>query len=460
MTLLLPRSEVVDVAGKIDGLRDPNATNSHGRRDTRKPTGHVPFSACDDQTQHDQRASAPHEDAPAPVRWSGVQYAPKEAHSSAIQARAGTSANRPRFTLDDVRATYKKRDAWWTVFLVDPLAARIILPLANRTKVTPNQVSITSFAVGLLAAAAFWQGDHPALVVGALLYHISFVLDCVDGKIARLKGTGSVFGMWLDYSFDRYRVLACTGALMYGQYQRSGEVYFIWLAVLVTFLDMLRYMDALQVYKLRLEMGRRLRGAAHPRSRRAKHYQVPADEAVRFLPVGATQDLGYHPVPTAKSGAAVVYQRRRASRSKPRALTYVLQQEFWSRFGWWARVREVLMRKRVRPHLFSGIEYQMCIFIVGPLLNAVLGAVLISAVLLLVFEGAVIYKLLLSSRDFEREMRRLSRPGDDGQAVTAAATAVGAPEVHEEPESDIPPSEASDPGGTRYGATHELAPVH
>ena len=439
MTLLLPRSEVVDVAGRIDGLRDTKAHNSHRPRDTRKPS---------------------REDLPAPVRWSEVHYASREADSSAAQPRAGTPANRPTFALQDVRATYKKRDAWWTVFLVDPLAARIILPLANRTKVTPNQVSLISFAVGLLAAAAFWQGDHPALVVGALLYHISFVLDCVDGKIARLKGTGSVFGMWLDYSFDRYRVLACTGALMYGQYQRSGEVYFIWLAVLVTFLDMLRYMDALQVYKLRLEMGRRLRGAEHPKSRRRRHYEVPAHEAVRFLPVGAAQDLGYSPVPTAGLDAAVVYQRGGKSRSNPRALTYVLQQEFWSRFGWWAGVREVLMRRRVRPHLFSGIEYQMCIFIVGPLLDAVLGAVLMSAVLLLVFEGAVIYKLLLSSRDFEREMRRLSHPGDDGQAVTAAATAVGAPEVHEVPEIDAAASDAGDTDGTPYVRTHELAPVH
>jgi phosphatidylglycerophosphate synthase len=437
MTLLLPRSEVVDVAGSTDGLRDTNAHNFHSRWETLKPSN---------------------EDAPAPNRWSQVQYASREADSSS-HARAVRPVIRPRFTLDDVRATYKKRDAWWTVFLVDPLAARIIVPVANRTKVTPNQVSLTSFVVGLLAAAAFWQGDHPALVVGALLYHISFVLDCVDGKIARLKGTGSVFGMWLDYSFDRYRVLACTGALMFGQYQRSGEVYFIWLAVLVTFLDMLRYMDALQVYKLRLEMSRRLRGAARP-TRTVRRYQVPANGAVRFLPVGAAEDLGYHAVPTPGSGAAVVYERGRASLLRPRALTYVLQQEFWSRFGWWARVREVLMRKRVRPHVFSGIEYQMCIFIVGPLLDAVLGAVVISAVLLLVFEGAVIYKLLLSSRDFEREMRRLSGPGDEGQAVTAAATAVGAPEVHDEPESDVAATEAGDTGGTQYGYTQELAAVH
>ncbi|HZA30701.1 MAG TPA: CDP-alcohol phosphatidyltransferase family protein [Propionibacteriaceae bacterium] len=437
MTLLLPRSEVVDVAGRIDRLRDPNAPDSNGPQDTRTPTHVAP---------------------PFRLRWSHAEYARKDA--AAVDGEpAATSAKRGTFTLDDVRATYKKRDAWWTVFLVDPLVARMIIPLANRTKITPNQVSFTSFVVGLLAAAAFWQGDHPALVVGALLYHISFVLDCVDGKIARLKGTGSVFGMWLDYSFDRYRVLACTGALMYGQYQRSGEIYFIWLAVLVTFLDMLRYMDALQVYKLRQEMGRRLRGAARPKSRTVLHH-VPAHGAVRFLPVGGAHDLGYYPVPTASSREAVVYARRRATRRKPPALTYVLQQEFWSRFGWWARVREVTMRRRVRPHLFSGVEYQMCIFIVGPLLDAVLGAVLVSAVLLLVFEVALIYKLLLSSRDFQREMRRLSGPGDDGRAVTAAATAVGAPEVHEEPEFDAAPAEPSGTGRPRYSGTQELQPAH
>jgi phosphatidylglycerophosphate synthase len=428
MTLQLPRSDAIDVAGA----------------DKKPAPAGVPRSPIE--------------------RGAGgsVQYA--YARRSPVQPPAELPGNfhaqtRPHFTVNDVRATYKKRDAWWTVFLVDPLAARIIIPLANRTNITPNQVSIASFVIGLAAAAAFWQGDHVALAAGALLYHVSFVLDCIDGKIARLKGTGSVFGMWLDYSFDRYRVLACTAALMFGQYHRTGQNYFIWLAVLVTFLDMLRYMDALQVYKLRLEMSKRLRAAGRPKVKRVLRYVAVADEPVRFIEVGAAQDLGYHKVPTATSPQEAVYARR-PGRPKRRAVTYLLQQEFWSRFGWWARVREVLMRKRVRPHLFSGIEYQMCIFIVGPLLNAVLGAVVVSAVLLLVFEAAVIYKLLLSSRDFEREMRRLSGPGDDGRAVTAAATAVGAPEVHDELEFDAPPTEHNSTGGPRYSGTQELEPVH
>lgn len=349
----------------------------------------------------------------------------------AVDARdAGTAPGPRRFTLDDVRSTYKRRDAWWTVFLVDPLAARLILPLANRTNVTPNQVSFASFGVGLLAAVAFLQGHHAALVVGALLYHLSFVLDCIDGKIARLKGTGSVFGMWLDYSFDRYRVLVCTAALMYGQYQRTGEVVFIWLAVLVTFLDMLRYMDALQVYKLRREMTSRLRRAGRAGSAAALggSYLVPAQQQVRYLPGGGARDSGFHRVPPSTSGEPHMYDVGNRTAQD-------LQQEFRSRFGWWAGVRDLLMRKRVRPHLFSGIEFQMFVFIVGPLLDAVLPVVLLSAVLLLVFEAAIVYKLLLSSRDFERQMRRLSGPEDESVAVTATATAAGAMETDDLPRS-------------------------
>ena len=425
MTLLLPRSDVVDVA---DAERIP----------TVKATPHSLVGT---------RTRGPH-----------VQYAARKLHGPAPVLHADAAPKRPTFTLDDVRATYKKRDAWWTVFLVDPLAARIIIPLANRTNITPNQVSFASFVVGLMAAAAFWQGNHGALALGALLYHMSFVLDCVDGKIARLKGTGSVFGMWLDYSFDRYRVLACTAALMYGQYHRTGESYFIWLAVLVMFLDMLRYMDALQVYKLRLEMSRRLRAAERPKIKRVLHYLAAPDEKARFVAVGTAQNLGYHDVPIATSPQQAVYAKARPSRRTPRAVTYLLQQEFWSRFGWWASVRAVLMRKRVRPHLFSGIEYQMSIFVVGPLVNAVMPTVLVSAALLLIFEAAVIYKLLLSSKDFEREMRRLKGPSDDGRAVTATATAVGAPEVDEEPELDpaSPGAEGSDTAGASYTATQSF----
>ena len=50
--------------------------------------------------------------------------------------------------------TYKKRDAWWTVLLVDPVAVRLVWLVAPYRWITPNRLSFTAFLMGLGAAAA------------------------------------------------------------------------------------------------------------------------------------------------------------------------------------------------------------------------------------------------------------------------------------------------------------------
>jgi phosphatidylglycerophosphate synthase len=328
------------------------------------------------------------------------------------------------------------------VLLVDPVAGRLTLPIANHTSITPNQISFVSFLIGLLSAAAFAQGDHPMLIAGALLYHVSFILDCIDGKIARLKGTGTAFGMWLDFSFDRYKFWICAAALAYGQYSRTGEILFVWLALFIAFFDMLRYLNAWQVAKVRKEMDRRLRAAAREEERRTVElgtsYLVPGDRGVHYLALDGVRDEGYRPVPRAvMAGDPALYDQ-------PTQRTSQLHQEFFARFGWWPRFRDAVMRYRIRPHLFSGIEYQMFIFVVGPLFDAVLPFVLVSAALLLLFEVALVYKLLLSSRDFDRQMHRLT-PATAAAEVTAAATAAGAPEADQVPPA-APLPDAETPG--------------
>jgi phosphatidylglycerophosphate synthase len=360
---------------------------------------------------------------------------------------AGTPS-RQRFTLDDVKQTYKRKDAWWTVLLVDPVASRLTVPIANHTGITPNQVSFVSFLVGLGSAAAFAQGNHAMLALGALLYHVSFVLDCIDGKIARLKGTGSAFGMWLDFSFDRYKFWICAAALAYGQYQRTGEVLFVWLALFVAFFDMLRYLNAWQVAKVRREMDRRLKAVSRNAQKRDRTlgstYVVLGDDPVRYVPHDGARDTGYRPVPPVLDGAAALYGEALPDNSQ-------LHRSFFARFGWWPGFRDAVMRHRIRPHLFSGIEYQMFIFVLGPLFDAVVPFVVFSAVLLLAFEVGLVYKLLLSSNEFQRQMRRVTPSQSAARAeVTAAATAAGAPGAGQVPEArTVPengaPQEAGDP---------------
>jgi phosphatidylglycerophosphate synthase len=303
-----------------------------------------------------------------------------------------------RVSLAEIRErTYKDRDAWWTVWLVDPLASRLVRLVSPWRAVTPNRVTSGAFLLGIAAAACFSQQSRLWLIAGAALFHLSFVLDCMDGKIARLNGTGSVFGAWLDYVFDRLRVLVCTVALMGGQFARTQDMVYLWLGGLVIFLDMFRYLNALQMGKVKTDMKEQLAGAG---------------EKPLFL-----EEVGtVHPAGAAATETAV----GRDGVERPVVDVYG---DFRSRFGKFVRLRNRLVGRRIRAHLFSGIEFQMFVFIVAPLTHMIIGVTLASAALLIAFELLLIYKLWSATKTFARQLA----PPLVTQRVTEAGTAVSLP---------------------------------
>ncbi|MFD3374716.1 CDP-alcohol phosphatidyltransferase family protein [Streptomyces sp. NPDC058697] len=330
------------------------------------------------------------------------------------------------------RLTQKKRDAWWTVLLVDPVATPLVRLTAMRTRITPNQITWGAFLLGLVSAACFAFGDWRWLIAGALVYHLSFILDCMDGKVARLTGRGSVFGAWLDFVFDRIRVAVCGVALMAGQYDRTGDTVYIWLALAVVGLDTLRYINSLEIFKIRYNMRKQIKARVRE-ARRAENSAEVAfmEDLLRNNPSadiehdirktsslsGPASDLsgpGSDPAELASGETTDASQKPQDKpqdklQDKPQGQVVDLQQEFRHRFPVYLRMRSFLLRHRIRTHLVSGIEFQMGVFIVGPLLDAVIEATLVSGALLLVFELAIIYKLLLSTRDFTRTIDSFER---------------------------------------------------
>lgn len=301
--------------------------------------------------------------------------------------------------LDEVRRiTQKKRDAWWTVILVDPVATPLVRWTAMRTRITPNQITWGAFLLGLVSAAFFALGDWQWLVAGAVVYHFSFILDCMDGKVARLTGTGSVFGAWLDFVFDRIRVMACAVALMGGQFHRTGDAFYIWAAVAVVALDTLRYINGLEIFKIRHTMRKQIKVRMRA-ARRAENEAELAfmEDLLRDNPeADIEQDMQ-----KAQSEQGVP-ETPEAAEPAPKRQVIDLHQEFRGKFPAYLRARSFLLRHRIRTHLVSGIEFQMGVFMIGPIFDVVLPATIVSGGLLLVFELAIIYKLLLSTRDFTR----------------------------------------------------------
>ena len=280
-----------------------------------------------------------------------------------------------RLTMPEIRErTYKPKDAWWTVLLVDPVAGRLVRLVAPYRWITPDLLTILATIIGVAATVCFALGGRWWVVAGAVLFHVSFIVDCMDGKIARLNGTGSMFGGWFDFMFDRLRVFMCTLALFGGQYARTHEPIYLWLSTIVIFLDLFRYLNGGQVAKYNRQMSAELRQA-------------------RGLPTGPA------PEPDADPEATEADEPVDAPARGPVSLPN--------------RAVAALRRHRIRPHLVSGIEFEMFVFIVGPLAGWVVGTTIASGVLLLGFEFLLTLRLWLSTRSFPA---RLARAQADGRA--------------------------------------------
>lgn len=104
----------------------------------------------------------------------------------------------------------KPLDAWWTVLFVDPVATRAIPVLAGLRWVTPTRVTLLAHVLGIVSAVLF-ATDH--LLVGGLVFEVRFVLDCIDGKLARATGRSSLSGQLLDTVGDRVVFMANVVAL-------------------------------------------------------------------------------------------------------------------------------------------------------------------------------------------------------------------------------------------------------
>lgn len=112
------------------------------------------------------------------------------------------------------RASKKKKDInFWTEWVCRPPAA-VLVWLLQATRVTPNQVTFLATFVALGSCALFallpgWWGA----VVAALVFEFSFVLDCVDGQLARIRKTASAIGHHLDFLMDEIKAFFVFGAI-------------------------------------------------------------------------------------------------------------------------------------------------------------------------------------------------------------------------------------------------------
>jgi CDP-diacylglycerol--glycerol-3-phosphate 3-phosphatidyltransferase len=80
-----------------------------------------------------------------------------------------------------------------------------------QSRLTPNAISLTGFALCVVSAVFVLQGWW---IAGGIAFIVGSVCDTLDGRYSRMSGKGSPFGAFLDSTLDRLEegiVLAAVG---------------------------------------------------------------------------------------------------------------------------------------------------------------------------------------------------------------------------------------------------------
>lgn len=139
--------------------------------------------------------------------------------------------------------------------LVNRPAGRVVAAGTHALGLTPNgatAISATLSATGLLMLASLPPSWWLAISVAVLLA-AGYVFDSVDGQLARLRGSGSLSGEYLDHTVDCVKTAALHLAVLVSWYRFPPVDDRAWLLVPVAFVvvDMMSFFGLVTMPLLR-----------------------------------------------------------------------------------------------------------------------------------------------------------------------------------------------------------------
>ncbi len=105
-----------------------------------------------------------------------------------------------------------------------PISTRITRLIVN-FPITPNEITLVSFFLSIIASFLFAVSSYFALLAGGIIAQFASIIDGCDGEVARIKYLASDYGKWLDAVLDRYADAFLLFGLMLYDYTRSHSIF-------------------------------------------------------------------------------------------------------------------------------------------------------------------------------------------------------------------------------------------
>lgn len=92
-----------------------------------------------------------------------------------------------------------KQISYWQIYISNPQSCLITYFFLNYKLLTPNIITALGFLFFLISLYFIFISNY---ILASIFYQLSFVMDIVDGNIARLKNQTSLLGAFLDSIID------------------------------------------------------------------------------------------------------------------------------------------------------------------------------------------------------------------------------------------------------------------
>jgi phosphatidylglycerophosphate synthase len=127
------------------------------------------------------------------------------------------------------RISYQPLGKYWAFPVARRLAERL-----RSTWVRPNLLTLLAAAFLFLAAWLVAAGSGGWLERAGVAWALALalILDTADGRLARLQGTSSAFGRWLDQLLDELSDLTLHAAIAWAAYRATGLATWLLLGIL------------------------------------------------------------------------------------------------------------------------------------------------------------------------------------------------------------------------------------
>ncbi len=129
------------------------------------------------------------------------------------------------------RKTKKTPDLFWNTYVCRPPAAALVTAL-KETRVTPNQITLAAFVLAIVASVLIvYAPGYWGVLLGILVFQLSYVLDCADGMLARWRGIQSTRGHLLDFLMDEIKAFVVLASVSVRLFLDQADVRYLLLGI-------------------------------------------------------------------------------------------------------------------------------------------------------------------------------------------------------------------------------------